>query len=73
MRATTAPAFRTLESLTFRIGRLLAHYAVVNLTPGLKITPFTSRNIEIGAGASLPITSDEEFDVRTILSIFYHF
>ncbi len=26
MRATTAPSFRTLESLTFRIGRLLAHY-----------------------------------------------
>ena len=46
---------------------------VVNLTPGLKITPFTSRNIEIGAGASLPITSDEEFDVRAIFSIFYHF
>ncbi len=26
MRATTAPAFRMLESLTFRIDRLLAHY-----------------------------------------------
>ena len=28
MIATTAPALRMLESLTFRIGRLLAHYAV---------------------------------------------
>ncbi len=27
-RAATAPAFRTLESFTFRIGRLLAHYGV---------------------------------------------
>ncbi len=35
MRATTAPAFRTLESLTFRIGRLLAHYAVYE-AKGLK-------------------------------------
>ena len=27
-KAATAPAFRTLESFTFRIGRLLAHYEV---------------------------------------------
>ncbi len=27
-KAATAPAFRTLESFTFRIGRLLAHYGV---------------------------------------------
>ncbi len=26
MRATTAPPFSMLESLTFRIGRFLAHY-----------------------------------------------
>ena len=30
-RAATAPAFRTLESFTFRIGRLLAHYGVAKL------------------------------------------
>jgi hypothetical protein len=46
---------------------------VVNITPGLKIAPFASHKLTIGAGVSLPITSDEEFDVRTILSIFYHF
>ncbi len=46
---------------------------VVNITPGLKVAPFTSRNLTIGAGASLPFTSDEEFDVRAIFSIFYHF
>ncbi len=46
---------------------------VVNITPGLKVAPFASRNFEIGAGASLPITSDEEFDVRATFSIFYHF
>ncbi len=46
---------------------------VVNITPGLKLAPFALRNLEIGAGASLPITSDEEFDVRAIFSIFYHF
>ena len=29
-KAATAPAFRALESFTFRIGRLLAHYAIEN-------------------------------------------
>ena len=46
---------------------------VVNITPGFKVAPFASRNFKVGVGASLPISNDEEFSVRAIFSIFYHF
>lgn len=46
---------------------------VAHVSPGLKLRPFSSPNFEIGTGISLPITNDEEFDLRWIFSAFYHF
>jgi hypothetical protein len=48
-------------------------HATANISPGLKIVPTANQNLAIGAGVSLPISDDEDFDVRTILSVFYHF
>ena len=46
---------------------------VAHVSPGLKVKPFRSPHFEIGTGISLPITNDEEFDLRWIFSAFYHF
>lgn len=46
---------------------------VVNVTPGLKLRPFEDVPFDAGLGVSVPISDDQAFDVRTILSGFYHF
>lgn len=46
---------------------------VANLAPGLRIRPVASRPFVIGAGVNVPVTDDRGFDVRTVLSLFYHF
>ena len=46
---------------------------VADVTPGIRLNPFSERDLAVGTGISLPITNDEEFDLRWILSIFYHF
>ncbi|MBW2292298.1 MAG: hypothetical protein JRG94_08295 [Deltaproteobacteria bacterium] len=48
-------------------------HATANISPGLKVVPTANQNLQIGVGVSLPISDDEDFDVRTILSVFYHF
>jgi len=46
---------------------------IVNVTPGIKIRPFDSSDLQVGIGVSLPLTDDKEFHARPILSVFYHF
>lgn len=46
---------------------------VVNLTPGVKFRPFETPDLQIGIGASFPITGREEFEVQSVLAVFYHF
>jgi hypothetical protein len=46
---------------------------VVNLSPGIKFRPFHSEHWQVGAGVGFPITSAHDFDVRAVLSAFYHF
>jgi len=44
---------------------------VVNLTPGVKVKLW--RELVLGLGASFPVTHHEEFDVRGVASLFWHF
>ncbi len=46
---------------------------VAHVSPGLKIRPLDDPGFKIGTAISLPITNDEEFDLRWLLSVFYHF
>jgi hypothetical protein len=46
---------------------------VAHVSPGLKLKPLADYDLKIGTAISLPITNDEEFDLRWILSVFYHF
>ncbi|MCE2510545.1 MAG: metal ABC transporter permease [Alphaproteobacteria bacterium] len=46
---------------------------VINVTGGFLARPFENDEIALGFGVSAPLTSDEDFDVRTIFSIFYEF
>ena len=46
---------------------------VLNLTPGFKIQPSKSQNLQVGAGISFPLTDEKEFHARAIVSVFYHF
>jgi hypothetical protein len=48
-------------------------HTLANVTPGLKWRVLQDRNLKIGAGVSLPITDEREFEVRPLFSIFYHF
>ena len=47
--------------------------SVLNIDPGIKIKPFSNKDIAIGFGAGFPVTEDESFDYRLIGSLFYHF
>lgn len=47
--------------------------SVVNITPGVKFRPFADSNLQVGVGVSFPVSGEREFDVQTILSLFYHF
>ena len=46
---------------------------VAHVSPGLKLRPLGDPGFKIGTAISLPITNDEEFDLRWLLSVFYHF
>ncbi len=46
---------------------------VVNITPGVKLRPFSTSGLNIGIAASVPVTQEKEFDARAQLSLFYHF
>jgi hypothetical protein len=48
-------------------------HSTANIAPGIKIAPTANQNLKIGAGVSLPISDDKDFNVRAILSVFYHF
>jgi hypothetical protein len=47
--------------------------SIVDITPGLKVAPFDGQPAKLGIGVSLPLSNDKEFDVRMVLSAFYHF
>ena len=46
---------------------------ILNITPGFKVAPFENHAFKIGAGASFPLTHDDEYSVRGVFSLFYHF
>ena len=46
---------------------------VINVTLGFLSSPFENEDIKLGFGIGAPLTSDENFDVRTIFSVFYEF
>ncbi|MBI1367040.1 MAG: hypothetical protein GC162_00150 [Planctomycetes bacterium] len=48
-------------------------HEIINITPGLKVRPFDHQNVQVGLGVRLPLTSDREFNVQSIVSIFWHF
>jgi hypothetical protein len=47
--------------------------SVLNIDPGVKFKPFKSQELHVGFGAGFPVTHDEEFEVRLVASVFYHF
>ncbi|NIT13579.1 MAG: hypothetical protein GTN99_04845, partial [Candidatus Dadabacteria bacterium] len=47
--------------------------SVLNIDPGLKIKPFTNKNIQLGFSAGFPLTEDEAFEYRLLGSLLYHF
>ena len=44
----------------------------INISPAIKFLP-PNDHWQIGIGAGFPVTSDHEFKVRTVISVFYHF
>jgi len=44
---------------------------VINATIGFLSTPFKTEDLKLGFGISAPLTSDEDFDIRTIFTVFY--
>ncbi|MCH7909021.1 MAG: transporter [Candidatus Hydrogenedentes bacterium] len=46
---------------------------VVNLTPGVKVSPFSDKAMAFGVGVSFPISDTEEFNTQVVASVFYHF
>jgi len=47
--------------------------SVLNIDPGIKILPFSNKDIHLGIGAGFPLTEDEAFEYRLIGSLIYHF
>ncbi|MEE8137796.1 MAG: hypothetical protein V3T81_02830, partial [Thermoanaerobaculia bacterium] len=47
--------------------------SVVNLNPGVKFCPAEGSGWWVGVAVSLPISNEEEFDFRALISAFYHF
>lgn len=46
---------------------------IANITPGLRWNPSDDPSLWFGTGVSVPLTNDEEFDFRWVLSAFYEF
>lgn len=47
--------------------------SVFNVAPGVRVRPVASSPLVIGAGLALPISSDEDYDSRILVSAFWHF
>jgi hypothetical protein len=45
---------------------------VANISPGLKFLPFND-HWQIGVSAGFPVTHTKDFNIRTVVSVFYHF
>lgn len=45
----------------------------MHVTPGLKVRPLPERPLWLGLGVSVPVSHDEKFDARGVLSAFWHF
>ncbi len=45
----------------------------VNVTPEIKVKPFSEREFEAGLGVSFPVSHKEDFDLQLLVSLFYHF
>lgn len=46
---------------------------IVNLSPGIKLRPSGTSPLWLGIGGSLPLTTDQSYDGRLQVSLFYHF
>jgi hypothetical protein len=46
---------------------------VANITPGIIFRPLANPNLAVGLGVSVPLSDEEEFDIQTTASVFYHF
>ena len=47
--------------------------SVLNISPGVKVQPLDDERFIFGASVSVPLTDDKDFDVRALVSGFYHF
>jgi hypothetical protein len=47
--------------------------SVLNISPGVKVQPLDDARFILGASVSVPLTDDKDFDVRALVSGFYHF
>jgi hypothetical protein len=50
-----------------------AGHSAVGISPGIKLSPAGDPNLNIAFGVTIPVSDDKEFDVRTIVSVFYHY
>ena len=50
-----------------------AGHTTAQITPGVKVAPFANHPLKVGASVSFPISADQDFHVRSFVSIFYHF
>jgi hypothetical protein len=55
------------------LGSLVRGNTVVNISPGVKFRPPHSEHWQVGAGIGFPVTGRKEFDMRVVVSAFYHF
>ena len=47
--------------------------AVANLTPGVKLRPSGDSPFFLGIAGSIPVSADESYETRALVSLFYHF
>lgn len=47
--------------------------AVTNLTPGVKLRPSGDSPFFLGLAGSFPVSSDQSYGARALVSLFYHF
>ena len=54
-------------------GGEMNNQAIVNFSPGIKVSPLGDESLKIGGAVSVPVSNDREIKTRAIFSIFYHF
>lgn len=47
--------------------------STATISPGVKWAPTSNEKLKIGAAVSIPMSDDNEFKIRTIVSVFWHF